>query len=98
MVSRSHARPSRCGAKLRSAVPDGCGGCMRIVFDQGTPVPLRRELVGHIVTTAYEQGWATLANGALLDAAEGAGYDVLITTDQNLRYQQNLTGRRLALV
>jgi hypothetical protein len=71
---------------------------MRIVFDQGTPVPLRRQLVGHAITTAYEQGWATLTNGALLDAAEHAGFEVLITTDQNLRYQQNLTGRRLALV
>lgn len=71
---------------------------MKIVFDQGTPVPLRWQLVGHTITTAYEQGWATLTNGALLDAAEGAGYDVLITTDQNLRYQQNLAGRRLALV
>jgi hypothetical protein len=71
---------------------------MRIVFDQGTPVPLRRQLVGHTITTAYEQGWATLTNGALLDAAERAGIEVLITTDQNLRYQQNLTGRRLALV
>jgi hypothetical protein len=68
------------------------------VFDQGTPVPLRRQLVGHTIATAYEQGWATLTNGALLDAAERAGFEVLITTDQNLRYQQNLTGRRLALV
>jgi len=71
---------------------------MRIVFDQGTPAPLRQQLVGHTITTAYEQGWATLKNGALLDAAEYAQYDVLITTDQNLRYQQNLTGRQLALV
>ena len=71
---------------------------MRIMFDQGTPVPLRRQLVGHAVTTAYERGWATLTNGALLDAVERAGYEVLITTDQNLRYQQNLPGRRLALV
>ena len=71
---------------------------MRIVFDQGTPVPLGRQLVGHTISTAYEQGWATLSNGALLDAAEQAGYDVLIMTDQNLRYQQNLAGRQLALV
>jgi hypothetical protein len=54
---------------------------MRIVFDQGTPVPLRRQLVGHSITTAYEQGWATLTNGALLDAAERAGFEVVITTD-----------------
>jgi hypothetical protein len=71
---------------------------MRIVFDQGTPVPLKRHLAGHTIVTAYEQGWATLANGALLEAAERAGFEILITTDQNLRYQQNLTGRRLAIV
>jgi hypothetical protein len=71
---------------------------MKVVFDQGTPVPLRRQLVGHTITTAHEQGWATLTNGALLDVVEHAGYDVLITTDQNLRYQQNLAGRRLAIV
>ena len=71
---------------------------MKIVFDQGVPVPLRRQLVGHTIATAYEQGWSTLMNGALLDAAERAGYDVLITTDQNVRYQQSLAGRRLALV
>lgn len=71
---------------------------MKIIFDQGTPVPLRRHLHGHAITTVYERGWATLTNSALLDAAEQAGFDVLITTDQNLRYQQNLTGRRLAIV
>jgi hypothetical protein len=71
---------------------------MRVVFDQGTPVPLRRQLTGHTITTAYELGWATLSNGALLEAAERAGFEVLITTDQNLRYQQNLTGRRITLV
>ena len=71
---------------------------MKILFDQGTPVPLRRHLHGHTVTTAYEQGWSNLVNGQLLDAAEQAGYNLLITTDQNLRYQQNLVGRRLAIV
>src|SRR5688572_26686706 len=71
---------------------------MNILFDQGTPVPLRRYLVGHTVSTAYEQGWANHTNGQLLDAAEQAGYHVLITTDQNLRYQQNLTERRIAIV
>lgn len=50
------------------------------------------------MTTVYDLGWATLTNSALLDAAERDGFDVLITTDQNLRYQQNLTGRRLAIV
>ena len=71
---------------------------MNILFDQGTPVPLRRSLVGHTVSTAYEQGWSTLTNGQLLDAAQQAGYQVLITTDQNLRYQQNLSERQIAIV
>lgn len=60
---------------------------MKILFDQGTSVPLRRHLAGHAVTTAFEQGWSTLLNGELLDAAERAGFDLLITTDQRLRYQ-----------
>ena len=71
---------------------------MKILFDQGTPVPLRRQLAGHNVTTAYELGWSDLSNGALLKAAEKAGFQVLITTDQNLRYQQNLSERRIAIV
>ena len=70
---------------------------MRILFDQGTPVPLRRALTGHAVSTAYEMGWTELDNGALLRAAE-TDFDALITTDKNLRYQQNLAGRRLAIL
>src|SRR5438552_17848485 len=70
---------------------------MRILFDQGDPVPLRRALAGHTVSTAHEMGWAALDNGALLDAAEAA-FDAFITTDRNLRHQQNLTGRRLAIL
>jgi hypothetical protein len=71
---------------------------MRILFDQGTPAPLRYSLIGHEVKLAYEQGWSTLQNGDLLTAAEAAGFDVLITTDQNLRYQQNLSQRKIALM
>ncbi|MBI1186266.1 MAG: hypothetical protein GC206_02870 [Alphaproteobacteria bacterium] len=71
---------------------------MKILFDQGTPAPLRRALVGHDVSIAFELGWSTLSNGALLNAAEADGYSMLITTDQNLRYQQNLSNRRLAVV
>jgi hypothetical protein len=71
---------------------------MKILFDQGTPVPLRRHLRPHVVTTAYEQGWSNLSNGDLLAAAEAEGYHLLITTDQNLRYQQNLRERRIAIV
>jgi hypothetical protein len=70
---------------------------MRILFDQGTPVPLRRALGSHQVSTAFEMGWSNLENGDLLRAAEGQ-FDLLITTDQNLRYQQNLAGRRLAIL
>ena len=70
---------------------------MRVLFDQGTPVPLRRALTGHTVSTAFEMGWAELSNGELLSAAE-SGFDALITTDQSLQYQQNLTGRRLAIL
>ena len=70
---------------------------MRILFDQGTPVPLREHLIGHVVTTAFELGWSTLKNGELLAAAEAA-FDTLITTDQNLRYQQNLAGRNLRIL
>lgn len=70
---------------------------MRILFDQGTPAPLRQSLTAHTVSTAYEMGWSALSNGDLIDAAE-AQFDVFVTTDQNLKYQQNLTGRRLAIL
>lgn len=70
---------------------------MRVLFDQGTPDPLRRALTAHVVSTAYELGWSALSNGDLLDAAE-AQFDAFVTTDQNLRYQQNLAGRRLAIL
>lgn len=70
---------------------------MRILFDQGTPVPLRPALSGHEVATAFEKGWARLGNGDLLRAAE-AEFDLFITTDQNLRYQQSRSGRRLAIL
>jgi hypothetical protein len=70
---------------------------MRILFDHGTPVPLRRVFTGQEVLTAYEMGWTELDNGVLLDRAE-AEFDALITTDQNLRYQQRLAGRKLAIL
>ena len=70
---------------------------MTILFDQGTPVPLRRLLAEHDVRIAYEMGWADLDNGLLLKAAEAA-FDALITTDQNLRYQQGVRDRRLAIL
>ena len=71
---------------------------MKVLFDQGTPAPLRRALVAHIVETANERGWSELQNGDLIAAAEAAGFEVFVTTDRNLKYQQNLTGRRLAIV
>lgn len=71
---------------------------MRILFDQGTPLPLRRLLLGHSVETAFEKGWATLDNGDLLSAAERASFELFVTTDQNLRYQQNLQSRRIAIL
>ena len=71
---------------------------MRILFDQGTPVPLRRHLPSHVVDTAFERGWSAFHNGELLDVAEHEDYDLLITTDQNLRYQQQLVDRQLAII
>ncbi len=70
---------------------------MRILFDQGTPVPLRNHLIGHVIETAFERGWSTLENGALLAVAEGS-FDLFITTDQKLPYQQNLAGRKLSVL
>ncbi len=70
---------------------------MRILFDQGVPVPLRVSLTGHEVSAAHEMGWDQFQNGNLLAVAEKQ-FDVFITTDQNLRYQQNLTNRKLAIL
>lgn len=71
---------------------------MRVLFDQGTPAPLRHLLPGHGISTAYELGWSTLKNGALLAAAEAQGFEVLVTTDTQLKYQQNLAARSIAIV
>jgi len=71
---------------------------MRVLFDQGTPVPLRRYLAPHTVVTVFENGWSNMQNGELLDAAESAGFEGLVTTDQNLKYQQNLSNRRIAIL
>jgi hypothetical protein len=71
---------------------------MRILFDQGTPVAIRNALASHFVRTAYEQGWSTFSNGDLLQAAEEAGFDVLLTPDTGLPQQQSLKGRKLAVV
>jgi len=70
---------------------------MKILFDQGTPAPLRQYLPDHEVATAAERDWSDLSNGDLISAAEQAGFDVIVTTDKNLRYQQNLSSRRIAI-
>jgi len=71
---------------------------MKILFDQGTPVALRRHLPEHEVATAAEMDWSQLTNGELLAAATAGGFAVLVTTDQNLRYQRNLENRTMAIV
>ena len=71
---------------------------MKILFDHGTPAPLRRHLPEHSVDRSAERGWELLENGELIRKAEEDGYEVIVNTDQNMQYQQNLTGRRLAIV
>ena len=71
---------------------------MLVLFDHGAPKGLVHALSGHTVHTARSRGWNTLSNGALLNAAEEAGFDLLLTTDRRIRYQQNLRARRIALV
>lgn len=71
---------------------------MRILFDQGVPRGLAASLRSHEVTEARRLGWETLSNGVLLKLAEEAGFDLLVTTDKNVRYQQNLVGRKISIL
>jgi hypothetical protein len=71
---------------------------MRILLDQSTPIGVREFLPGHIVVTAREQGWSALLNGELLRSADEAGFDVFLTADKSLVYQQNLSERSVAIV
>lgn len=71
---------------------------MLILLDHGTPRGIARSLEGHQVREAKEQGWDRFTNGELLAAADEAGFNVLLTTDKNIRYQQNLAGRKIAIV
>jgi hypothetical protein len=71
---------------------------VRVLFDQGTPAPLAKHLSAHHVSTAHELGWGNLKNGELLQHAEDGGFEVLVTTDQNLKYQQNLAPRKIGIV
>jgi hypothetical protein len=71
---------------------------MLILFDHGTPRGIARALSGHVVVTAKARGWDRLSNGLLLRAAEEVGVELLLTTDRRIRYQQNLTGRKIAII
>jgi hypothetical protein len=71
---------------------------MRVLSDQGTPLPIARSLAAHTVRTTRQEGWATLKNGDLLQMAEEAGFEVLLTTDNSIAYQQNLRSRKIAIV
>lgn len=71
---------------------------MLVLFDQGTPVPLRPFLKEHTVETASQRGWDKLKNGDLLKAAQEAGFEVLVTPDKNMRYQQNLKNYTIAII
>ena len=71
---------------------------MRILFDQGTPVPISGYLTGHVVGILADLGWDQMRNGELLAVAEQSGFELLLTTDKNLRYQQNLAERTIAIV
>ena len=71
---------------------------MKILFDNGTPKPIAKHLTGHEVTHARQLGWQQLRNGELLRQAEESGFDVLLTTDKNIRHQQNLSKRSIAIV
>jgi hypothetical protein len=69
-----------------------------ILFDANMPRGLRAAFLDHEVFTAFQMGWGALVNGQLLAAAEEAGFDAILTGDKNLAYQQNLVGRRIAIV
>ncbi len=71
---------------------------LRILFDKNVPYSLRRYLVGCVVRTAEDEGWGQITNGELIHASEQAGYELMVTCDQNIQYQQNLTGRKIAMV
>lgn len=71
---------------------------MKVLLDESVPVQVADALVGHDVSVVSRLGWAGMDNGDLLEAAEAAGFHVLILADKNLRYQQNLSGRQIAIV
>jgi hypothetical protein len=71
---------------------------MKILFDNGAPNAIARSLIGHEIAFARQIGWHELENGELIERAEDAGFELLLSTDKNIRYQQNLAGRKIALV
>jgi len=71
---------------------------VKIFFDNNVPAPLRRHMLHHQVSRAWETGWATTKNGTLLRQVEVAGFDVMVTGDKNIKHQQNLAGLHLAMV
>jgi hypothetical protein len=71
---------------------------MLVLFDHSVPAPLVPYLTGHTITEARTRGWDTLSNGDLLSEAERSGFDVFLTADKNIQYQQNLSGRKIAVV
>ncbi|BDA74470.1 hypothetical protein Cyan7822_1092 [Rivularia sp. IAM M-261] len=70
---------------------------MKIILDENLPKALKRYLSAYDVTTVQEQGWAGVKNGELMARIEGS-YDIFITSDKNIKYQQNLTGRTIAIL
>jgi predicted nuclease of predicted toxin-antitoxin system len=71
---------------------------LRVLFDKNVPYGLRRFLGKHEIESVDDRGWARLRNGDLLRTAEDAGFEVVITADQNIVYQQNLRGRTVSLI
>jgi hypothetical protein len=98
VVSRCQERAGRGGPGTRLCQPVGRDTRVKVLFDQGTPVPLRDHLQPHQVDTAHELAWSELINGRLLDQAESNGYEALISTDQNLKHQQNFSDRRIRVL
>src|SRR6186997_3074248 len=99
MVSRRACRPCPRSFALCKGLAGPDYGCsLKILFDTNTPAPLAHALRPHKVTLSVDVGWDRLENGSLLSAAEAAGFDVLISCDQNIPYQQNFTDRKIAVI
>ena len=71
---------------------------LRVLFDKNVPYPLRRHLIDYQVRTAEDEGWGQISNGDLIGRAEEAGYQIMLTCDQNIQYQQNRAHRNISLV